>query len=166
MFLYKQIFAGLEFCPDPVSCMRRASEGGFAYISWKVSLLDFIFNIIFKRAPRPSVPVLSCQIFQQDTIARNFIDGYGKKQIYQVFFLTKRLDLLHLLDLPPGQRLLQHPLLPCLGFPIRITTEARLWSGHSHSFRGDPIHWTVSNLNVLLVFFHAKIIINNSCASI
>ena len=91
MFLYKQIFAGLEFCPDPVSCMRRASEGGFAYISWKVSLLDIILYIIFKKAPRPSVPVLSCQIFQQDTIARNFIDGYGKKQIYQVFFLHQSL---------------------------------------------------------------------------
>ena len=35
--LYKQIFDGLEFCPDPVACMTRASKGGFAYISWKVT---------------------------------------------------------------------------------------------------------------------------------
>ena len=38
MLLYKQIFDGLEFCPDPVACMTRASKGGFAYISWKVTL--------------------------------------------------------------------------------------------------------------------------------
>ena len=36
--LYKQIFDGLEFCPDPVACMEKASRGGFAYISWKVVL--------------------------------------------------------------------------------------------------------------------------------
>ena len=40
--LYKQIFEGLEFCPDPVACMTRASKGGFAYISWKVADLDLI----------------------------------------------------------------------------------------------------------------------------
>ena len=39
--LYKQIFDGLQFCPDPVACMKRASKGGFAYISWKVILEPF-----------------------------------------------------------------------------------------------------------------------------
>ena len=30
------------------------------------------------------------QIYQQDIIARNFIDGYGKKQIYQVISLLQK----------------------------------------------------------------------------
>ena len=34
--VYQKVFAGLELCPDPVSCMERAAAGGFAYISWKV----------------------------------------------------------------------------------------------------------------------------------
>ena len=38
--LYKQIFDGLQFCPDPVACMARASKGGFAYISWKVTYME------------------------------------------------------------------------------------------------------------------------------
>ena len=71
--LYKQIFKRLEFCPDPVACMTRASKGGFAYISWKVA-----YHTI------EAIQLPCSQIYQQDIIARNFIDGYGKKQIYQV----------------------------------------------------------------------------------
>ena len=38
----------------------------------------YIWNFIQSQA----VP----QIYQQDIVARNFVDGYGKKQIYQVVF--------------------------------------------------------------------------------
>lgn len=71
--LYKQIFKRLESCPDAVACMTRASKGGFAYISWKVA-----YHTI------EAIQLPCSQIYQQDIIARNFIDGYGKKQIYQV----------------------------------------------------------------------------------
>ena len=71
--LYKQIFKRLEACPDAVACMTRASKGGFAYISWKVA-----YHTI------EAIQLPCSQIYQQDIIARNFIDGYGKKQIYQV----------------------------------------------------------------------------------
>ena len=56
--LYKTIFGGLQFCEDEVSCMARASRGGFAFISWKV--------------------------YQKDIIARNFVDKFGNKMVYQV----------------------------------------------------------------------------------
>ena len=70
--LYKQIFEGLEFCPDPLACMTRVSNGGFAYISWKVvNIRNSLNNKLL-----PDLPTRhNCQ---------KFIDSYGKKQIYQV----------------------------------------------------------------------------------
>ena len=43
--------------------MERAAEGNFAYISWKT--------------------------YQQDIIARNFVDSEGARMVYQVIMLTE-----------------------------------------------------------------------------
>ena len=51
-------------------------------------IMDLTVLSLLDKCPYPEIT--KCfQIYQQDIIARNFIDGFGKKQIYQVISVTE-----------------------------------------------------------------------------
>ena len=79
--------------------MARAARGGFAFISWKV--------------------------YQKDIIARNFVDKFGNKMVYQVLAPCAA-KLVQCNVAVSGKRGFQHTIQPGMGFSIRQPFETKI----------------------------------------